>query len=320
MILRRTGLVKFFDRDAELGRLESLLRCKDGGLAVLWGRRRVGKSRLLLEWCRRSNGLYTVADASAEAVQRRYFAESLAPRFPSLAEAQYPDWRALLRALAREAARAAWRGPLIFDELPYLVASAPQLASQLQAFVDGEARDAGLVIAVAGSAQRMMHGLALVPGRRAAPQPAGPGGRGPEAAPLAPAPRFAPLRSLGGALPQERSEALGAAPGPRSGRAVGTRRPLLGRRRPGVGRGAPSLSGAHLLLGEVKWQARSATAAQLQGALADLDRKGVPRALASGETQVIRAVFLPRVEPRARSMAAGAAVVEAADVIGALGS
>jgi hypothetical protein len=83
---------------------------------------------------------------------------------------------------------------------------------------------------------------------------------------------------------------------------------------------ARSLSGSHLLLGEVKWQARSATAAQVQGALADLDRKGVPRALASGETPVIRAVFLPRVEPRARSMAAGAAVVEAADVIGALGS
>lgn len=474
--------MRFFDRDAELGRLESLLRCKDGGLAVLWGRRRMGKSRLLLEWRRRSNGLYTVADASAEAVQRRYFAESLAPRFPSLAEAEYPDWRALLRALAREAARAAWRGPLIFDELPYLVASAPQLASQLQAFVDGEARDAGLVIAVAGSAQRMMHGLALdasspLFGRareaiRLPPlppadlaealglqdetevvrafamwggvprywelaepfghdldaaldhlvlDPLGPLHREPDrilAEELPPATSLRPLLDVIGAGAHRLSEIAGRLGQPatslsrplgrllemdllrreqpfgdheRAGkrtlyriddpffrlwfRVVAPHRSLLAQvgaaqrlrlwrqlrdsllseaweelcrksvprlsaQHPILGAAGPwgpaarcwggggpewdvvarSLSGAHLLLGEVKWQARSATAAQVQGALADLDRKGVPRELASGEIRVIRAVFLPRVEPRARSMAAGAAVVEAADVIGALGS
>jgi hypothetical protein len=153
--------LRFFDRQAELGRLESLLRRKQGALAVVWGRRRVGKTRLLLEWCRKTGGLYTVADQSAEAVQRQYFAESLAVRFPSLAEARYPDWRALLRALAREAGRESWRGPLILDELPYLLASSPSLPSQLQAWVDGDARETGLVVAMAGSAQHMMQGLTL---------------------------------------------------------------------------------------------------------------------------------------------------------------
>lgn len=45
---------------------------------MIWGRRRVGKTRLLLEWSKKNNGLYTVADQSASTIQRSYFATSLA--------------------------------------------------------------------------------------------------------------------------------------------------------------------------------------------------------------------------------------------------
>jgi len=128
---------------------------------VLWGRRRVGKTRLLLEWCRDHGGLYTVADLSAEAVQRRFLAEAVAQRFPSFAEVTYDDWSSLLRALTREATRAGWRGPLVLDELPYLVEGSPPLPTVLQRWLDHDAAEARLVVAVAGSTQHMMHGLAL---------------------------------------------------------------------------------------------------------------------------------------------------------------
>lgn len=150
--------MRFVDRTVEGARLDALV---PPGLGVLWGRRRVGKTRLLVEWCRRTGGLYTVADASAEPVQRRYLAEAVAERVPGFADVTYPDWRAWLRALAREASRGALGGPLVIDEVPYLVASSPPLASLLQAFVDHEAREAGLVLVLAGSSRHMMHGLAL---------------------------------------------------------------------------------------------------------------------------------------------------------------
>lgn len=154
-------IMKFVDRQEELARLDHLAASEDGGLAVVYGRRRVGKTRLLLEWAKKHAGVYTVADQSVAELQRRYFAEVLAERLPGFAEVEYRDWRSLLARLAREAQLAGWRGPLIFDELPYLVLASPEFPSVLQRWIDHEARSADLRVAVAGSSQRMMQGFVL---------------------------------------------------------------------------------------------------------------------------------------------------------------
>lgn len=151
----------FLDRIDELARLDALATSPEGGLAVLYGRRRIGKTRLLLEWAGRHGGLYTVADQSIAEVQRRYFAEAVAGRLAGFADVDYPDWRSLLQRLAREARAVGWRGPILFDELPYLAVAAPELPSVLQRWLDHEAREAKLIVAVAGSSQRMMQGLVL---------------------------------------------------------------------------------------------------------------------------------------------------------------
>jgi uncharacterized protein len=154
-------IMRFLDRRAELERLDALASARGARLAVLYGRRRVGKTRLLLEWAGRHAGLYTVADQSASDVQRRYLASAIAPVFPGFADVEYPDWAALFGRLAREARAARWRGPFILDELPYLVLAAPELPSVLQRWIDHEAEQSGLKVAIAGSSQRMMQGLVL---------------------------------------------------------------------------------------------------------------------------------------------------------------
>ena len=151
----------FLNRTAEMERLDRLASREGGGLAVVYGRRRIGKTRLLLEWSKRHGGLYTVADQSAGEVQRRYFAQTVAERLPGFGDVDYPDWRALLTRLARDARAASWRGPLVLDELPYLVTASPELPSLLQRWLDHEAEEARLVVALAGSSQRMMQGLVL---------------------------------------------------------------------------------------------------------------------------------------------------------------
>ena len=139
-------------------RLDGALQ-RPGAFAVLWGRRRVGKSRLLIEWSRRHGGLYTVADQSSPSVQRRYVAAAVAERFPGFADVEYPDWRSFLTRLSDEADRAHWQGPFVLDELPYLLVAEPSLAGVLQNWLDRPARR--LRVAVSGSSLHMMHGAIL---------------------------------------------------------------------------------------------------------------------------------------------------------------
>ena len=150
--------MEFIDRQGELRRLDRALR-QPSAFAVIWGRRRVGKSRLLIEWSRRNDGLYTVADQSAPAIQRRYLAAAVAQRFPGFADVEYPDWRALLERLSRVAAHAHWPGPFIIDELPYLIAADRSVVAVLQNWLDRpEPRPC---LAVSGSSRHMMHGAVL---------------------------------------------------------------------------------------------------------------------------------------------------------------
>lgn len=153
----------FLNRTGELKRLDELVDRGGAGLAIVSGRRRIGKTRLLLEWVARRGGLYSVADASSPDIQRGYFAELLATRLPGFSDVAYPDWRSLLQRLARDARHLGWTGPLVLDELPYWLVAAPELATTLQHWIDHEAREAGLVIALAGSSQHLMQGLALAP-------------------------------------------------------------------------------------------------------------------------------------------------------------
>jgi hypothetical protein len=149
----------FWNRRQELAALGEL--DGGGGLAVVWGRRRIGKTRLLLEWSERAGGVYTVADQSAPDLQRAYFARAISQALPGFADVTYPDWERLLSRLAADAMSAAFTGPIVIDELPYLVAASPELPSILQRWIDHEAKRAKLRIALAGSSQRMMQGLVL---------------------------------------------------------------------------------------------------------------------------------------------------------------
>ena len=151
--------MSFWNRKQELAALGELDGA--GGLAVVWGRRRIGKTRLLLEWSERAGGVYTVADQSAPHLQRAYFARAISQVLPGFADVTYPDWERLLSRLAADATSATFTGPIVIDELPYLVAASPELPSILQRWIDHEAKRAKLRIALAGSSQRMMQGLVL---------------------------------------------------------------------------------------------------------------------------------------------------------------
>ena len=147
----------FLDRTAEIGRLKRALSARSGTLSIVFGRRRVGKSRLVQEALRGHPAVYYVADDRDAAVQQAALAVEISRLLPGFADVTYGGWDALLDRFAREAPKGA---VLALDELPSIVARSPELPSLLQKFVDREHRPAPHLVLL-GSSQRMMHGLAL---------------------------------------------------------------------------------------------------------------------------------------------------------------
>lgn len=153
--------MKFVNRQQEMARLNRLARQRDGGVAVIWGRRRVGKTRLLLEWTKKHRGVYFTAEESSATIQRKLFATAIDKILKGFSSVDYPDWNTFFARLAHEALSAKWRGPIIIDELPYLISNSSELPSILQSFIDKEAKKARLTIVLCGSSQQMMQGAIL---------------------------------------------------------------------------------------------------------------------------------------------------------------
>lgn len=147
----------FLNRTAELARLERTFSLREGTLSVIYGRRRVGKSRLIREALAGRASAYYVADDRDAAVQRSALAIEIARLIPGFADVTYQTWEAVLDRFARDAPP---RAVLALDELPSIVARSPALPSLLQKFVDRPQPNARHLVLL-GSSQRMMHGLTL---------------------------------------------------------------------------------------------------------------------------------------------------------------
>lgn len=147
----------FLDRAEESRRLLRLLAGKEGALAVLYGRRRCGKSRLLREILPRERSVYYVGDEREDPLQRAGLATEIARLLSEFDRVPYPDWDSLLSRFYREAPPGT---VLALDELPALTAAAPELPSVLQKHLD-RFPERGLHLILAGSSQRMMQGLVL---------------------------------------------------------------------------------------------------------------------------------------------------------------
>jgi len=147
----------FTNRELELGELDAA--AKRGGLLVVYGRRRVGKTRLIGEWLKSCDGFYTQAIEATRELQIQQVFQDISGRLETRFVPK--TWPELLEVLALQKRR--W--VLCIDEFPYLTAVDPTLPSQLQRWID-HSLPRGCLLILSGSSTRMMHDLFL---HRAAP-------------------------------------------------------------------------------------------------------------------------------------------------------
>jgi uncharacterized protein len=151
----------FVDRQQELAFLNSLLTRQHPGpaqLVLVYGRRRVGKSELLLQWATRSGLSYTYWEAVKETATQqraRLFARLL--NVPVSAAPVYRSWPDLW-----DAAAPFLQGKhqiLILDEFPYAAGADPAMLSALQYAWDQHFQKSEMVIVLCGSHVQSMEAL-----------------------------------------------------------------------------------------------------------------------------------------------------------------
>jgi AAA+ ATPase superfamily predicted ATPase len=137
----------FLGRERELRALDAAWSASGGSLIPVYGRRRIGKSELLLRFMERRRGLYFLGKQAPAAIQIHEFlvAAARALEAPLLAELDVAGgWK---RALV--AAVGAWKGEgklvLALDEFQWMVEASPELPSMLQELWDREWKRSGRV-------------------------------------------------------------------------------------------------------------------------------------------------------------------------------
>ena len=150
-------MAKILDRTEELAGLETAWKeAADGRpqLAVVWGRRRVGKTFLLSHFVRGKRAVFFGATQQAEGIELRRLDEALrrdlGTQAADLSAGGFPSWEAALRFFVAMSGDE----PLVvvLDEVPYLARSTPGLPSIIQAVWDHVPAGTKLLLVLTGSA------------------------------------------------------------------------------------------------------------------------------------------------------------------------
>ncbi len=149
----------FVDRDSELRVLE---RCwlERPCFAIVYGRRRVGKTRLVREWLRGKQHVYYLAQLASHEYNIRRFAETCARALgDSLIARLAPSSLSDLLQLVTERSRS--DVAIVIDEFTYWVRSSNRVLSELQQFVDEVLPSTRSVLVVLGSLVGVMESSVL---------------------------------------------------------------------------------------------------------------------------------------------------------------
>lgn len=149
------------DRERELARLREAIE-KPPQLVVLRGRRRVGKSFLLVHALARGRGVFFQADEQTERAHLDLFAREVARLLGPRVPLRFESWDEALETLGE----LAQEKPLavVLDEFQWLKAAQPSLDSIVQRHWDHWQRQGTpLTLILSGSALRLMEGL-MAPG------------------------------------------------------------------------------------------------------------------------------------------------------------
>ncbi len=139
----------FIGRERELFSLNQLYEENRFHLCILYGRRRIGKTTFLKEFCRGKETIFYSAEQSNEKVNLEKFSAQIFAHYEETALEVFQTWEhALLYVHERQKDKPL---VLVLDEFPYLAAINPALLSILQHLIDHHLQTGKLFLVLCGS-------------------------------------------------------------------------------------------------------------------------------------------------------------------------
>ncbi|ACV48176.1 MULTISPECIES: ATP-binding protein [Halomicrobium] len=148
----------FYDRVDELDTLVDDFETPGHDFYVVYGRRRVGKTALLKEFCDGRPHIYFLAAQEAEARQREKFVETVADHFDDRVP-RIDGWDEAFSYLGEKIAQE--RCIVAIDEFPYLVDENDSLPSYVQSFGDEQLQETDSMLVLCGSSISTMESEVL---------------------------------------------------------------------------------------------------------------------------------------------------------------
>lgn len=147
----------FIGRERELNELDKVYRRSGLEGVAVYGRRRVGKTSLLTEFCKDKRNIFFTGNEVSEKINLQNYSTSLQSAFPDRFYGDFKDFKDALDTTV-DICRGK-KTVLIIDEFPFLVNAAPYFPSMLQKYMDHDFTELNLTVILCGSSVRMMHDL-----------------------------------------------------------------------------------------------------------------------------------------------------------------
>ena len=141
----------FIGRQQELEFLNNKYNSKKAEFVVLYGRRRVGKTELLTEFCRDKPNLFYSCNEYTDRKQFSAFCNSLFVFEPSLHKQirRFADWQDVFSSLGDLPGEE--KKIIVIDEFPYMCKGDKSIPSLLQNLWDHKLKDSNIMLILSGS-------------------------------------------------------------------------------------------------------------------------------------------------------------------------
>ncbi|MDR0425326.1 MAG: ATP-binding protein [Clostridiales Family XIII bacterium] len=151
----------FVGRDAELKKLNEMYASGKFEFAIIYGRRRVGKTTLIKEFLKGKKGIYFIAREAGGMVNLKAFSNDVysVTAKELVGNASFSDWDGAFDYISQNSMDG--RLVLAIDEYPFLAGGYRPISSILQAHIDAQFTESRLFLILCGSSMSFMENQVL---------------------------------------------------------------------------------------------------------------------------------------------------------------